>query len=1153
MTADDRPQIADQDVLDEAFERALEWLEDGQSIDIAALAHGRTDLLPQIERMVQLARRVAVGQSEAVPAVPGYTILGELGHGGMGAVYLAQQERLGGRSVALKLLPAAVALSAQARARFRAEALAIARLRHPHIVAVHDVVEAAGIYAYAMEWIDGPSLAGLIDELNGLGRLSTIDDVCSFLQMPRRPEIASVPRFLSRIGMQVADALEAVHGAKLLHRDVKPSNILLRRDGTALLSDFGLARATDSTLMTMSGCFLGTPAYAAPEQLRGENDKLDPRADVYGLGATLYHALTGAVPVHGNNPAEVLRAIESGKVGSLCRARRDIPRDLATIIDTAVAPDRDRRYATAEELATDLRAFLAGEPIHAKRPSFAYIMRKRIRRNRVPVALGIVIGLMLVGLGGRVLHRWWSAYQQQFSVELRGPGVQSVDVAILGKNVPTSLPADTLLQVNVLRGLGANSEFPGDLGIGHEHGRHAGHVLVSAAQKLRVRGELEIGCGADGLLAIENGGAVECERASLGLNLGSRGEARLACARTAWNIREVLAVGERGPGVLAVGGQAHVTAPQVQLGRHAKGIITVAGNDALLVADNVIVGDKDSGRLDIRDGGSLSCVQATLANEPGAHGDANVSGPGALWATREDIFAGEKGTAVISIRDGGGFDAHSVFLGREEGSVGRFEMDGGRSCVRMTGWMYAGYRGTGSVEISGGRMYTGDVWLGTEPEANGRCSIRGQQHTWLMNGAMRVGYQGDGEFEIDDGAQVESLWGMIGRAKESTGRVVLTGDGSIWRNRASCALGGWLDSAGGSGEVRIEPGAAFIVEHELLLWPGGKLHLVGGNLAAEILTLPDSGGLEAAAGILGARTVRGDLHIRGATLASACTPGAIDVEGELSLESGALRIILAGTAEEEFDRARVSGTATLGGRLDVWLAHQFEPAYNDRLTVLTAAGIAGTFENVSPVLQLCGGGTCEVLQEADQLVLTHFEGPFESHELDEFTDACLLPEREPPTAGPFPGKIARNETAGQDRVYLGPPDDISFGMANGFVDFDFGDRRVIDGPGPDFNVYERDGGPLEFFRISVSVSDDGATFVDVKDTEAAMVRVPGDGEHGSDEYARSYDLVGSGLSSVRFIRVEGAPAPDPPEQTYGFDLDAIAAIHFVDVGTHGAE
>jgi serine/threonine-protein kinase PpkA len=224
----------------------------------------RPDLRLQIEAMVEHARQIAVNPAMRFPDVAGYTILGELGRGGMGSVYLARQDRVGARTVALKVLPRASALSASARARFLSEARAIARIRHAHVVTIHDVIHSGDLYAYAMERVDGASLADLIDYLAGVGRPPTVADVRRRLDSPddggAEVWAGTYVEFVARMGMGIARALTAVHEKGLLHRDVKPSNILLRRDGTPLLSDFGLVRDADVSQHTQQG---------APEQLRG--------------------------------------------------------------------------------------------------------------------------------------------------------------------------------------------------------------------------------------------------------------------------------------------------------------------------------------------------------------------------------------------------------------------------------------------------------------------------------------------------------------------------------------------------------------------------------------------------------------------------------------------------------------------------------------------------------------------------------------------------------------------------------------------------------------------------------------------------------------------------------------------------------------------
>lgn len=385
----------DEDLLDRVFDDAVERLEEGLPVELSRWLAGHEELRPQVERLIRLAEQVAVGRPRTLPSVPGYTLLSELGHGGMGTVYLARQESLGGRPVALKVLAGPVTLSPTARERFRTEARAIARLRHPNIVAVHDVVQEADVCAYAMEWVDGKSLAELIEHLRGCGREPTLSEVRRFLGVPAGVLTqGTLATTMCRIGLAVARALGAVHGAGLLHRDVKPANILLRRDGTPLLSDFGLVREADAAELTQAGHFVGTPAYAAPEQLAGGGRPLDARTDVYALGVTLYHALSLRLPFAGNSTAELLRQIEAGRAVPLRRANPHLSSDLQTIVAKAMEPDPARRYQTADGLADDLDRLLSLQPIRARPAGLVTRVVKLARRNRGGVTGAIVGGLL---------------------------------------------------------------------------------------------------------------------------------------------------------------------------------------------------------------------------------------------------------------------------------------------------------------------------------------------------------------------------------------------------------------------------------------------------------------------------------------------------------------------------------------------------------------------------------------------------------------------------------------------------------------------------------------------------------------------------------------------------------------------------------------
>lgn len=383
--------FSEREFLDEAFERALDAMEAGTEADIEALVASRPELLARVEALLATARDVAVVGRRAVerPEVPGYEIVREIGRGATGVVYFARQGELGGRTVALKVLSTSVrggAIGEKAAARiterFQAEVNAVARLRHPNIVTVYDIVRAGPVLAYAMEPIDGPSAHALVEHLSGLGREPTSDDVRSFLGagmtvMGRQPcwEVAA------RLGLGIARALAAVHGAGLLHRDVKPSNILLRSDGTALLSDFGLVRDPTSGVVTRVEGFVGTPAYASPEQLLGDRAAMDHRSDIYALGATLYHMLTLRRPHDGHTPVEVLESVKRGAPAPR-RVMRAVPRDLETIVMKAMAPSIRDRYQSADAFAGDLERLLASRPIDARRPGPVRRAAMLLRRNR---------------------------------------------------------------------------------------------------------------------------------------------------------------------------------------------------------------------------------------------------------------------------------------------------------------------------------------------------------------------------------------------------------------------------------------------------------------------------------------------------------------------------------------------------------------------------------------------------------------------------------------------------------------------------------------------------------------------------------------------------------------------------------------------------
>lgn len=325
-----------------------------------------------------------------------YRLLRRLGAGGQGEVWLARDDALQ-RQVALKLL-SALFITDDKLGRFRREAESIARLEHPGLAQVHDADMGASPPFIAMRFVDGvdlrASLAARREVLEGNGRIDTI-----LPWVPaRRQELIPVLRFFER----AARALHAAHEAGVLHRDVKPGNIMVTPDGRPVLLDFGLARdgaeREGDVALTREGDVFGTLAYMAPEQLRGH--AVGPGADVFGLGATMFEALTGELPVAGSNPAELAAAIASGQRRDPRDLNPALTRDVAVVLETALEPSVERRYRAALELAEDLRRIAEYEPIQARPPGLLLRFQRWCRRE-TRLALAIV-GTLLALVAGLV-------------------------------------------------------------------------------------------------------------------------------------------------------------------------------------------------------------------------------------------------------------------------------------------------------------------------------------------------------------------------------------------------------------------------------------------------------------------------------------------------------------------------------------------------------------------------------------------------------------------------------------------------------------------------------------------------------------------------------------------------------------------------------
>ena len=277
-----------------------------------------------------------------LPAMPGYSVVGVLGRGGMGVVYRARHLKLA-RDVAVKMLLTPDHARPSELARFLREAQAIASLRHPNIIQVFDLGDLEGRPFFTMEYVEGGSLA---------------------------QKLAGVPQSAPGAAAMVAtlaDAVQVAHERGIVHRDLKPANILLTAGGTPKISDFGLARTvTEGPELTVGGTRLGTPSYMSPEQAIGRRGTVGPATDIYSLGAVLYEMLTGRPPFRAESPAETERQVIASDPAPPSRLNARVPRDLETICLKCLSKEPHRRYATGTELSQDLYRFLRGEPIVAR-------------------------------------------------------------------------------------------------------------------------------------------------------------------------------------------------------------------------------------------------------------------------------------------------------------------------------------------------------------------------------------------------------------------------------------------------------------------------------------------------------------------------------------------------------------------------------------------------------------------------------------------------------------------------------------------------------------------------------------------------------------------------------------------------------------------
>ncbi len=488
-----------------------------------------------------------VGQATGV--LGDFRILRELGRGGMGVVYEAEQISLG-RRVALKVLPFAAMLDKQQLNRFKNEARAAATLDHPNIVSIYSVGAERGVHYYAMQLIEGMSLAEIIAAMKpgrspsveetaptaallnaptaadtAKAALSTVDDrgSAAFSSLPAY-ESKEYFRAIAHLGIQAAEALDHAHQNGILHRDIKPANLLLEcnstpsplrggpgRGGSARglgrgaedashlklwITDFGLARIEQDAGLTMTGDILGTLRYMSPEQALAKRVVVDHRSDIYSLGVTLYELLTLRPAFADTDRSELLKRIAFEEPCALRKVDARIPRELETIIHKSIAKNPSERYATAHNLADDLRAFLEHRPISAKSPSLWIQARKWSRRHRALVS-GAVAVLVILGIGSSISTALLLAERERtqlalaeskavvdfFKNDLIGPATYQFNkgedprVSTLlknaEKNIPSNMVNQPLVEATLRYALGSLYFETGKYAQAEEHSRKA--------------------------------------------------------------------------------------------------------------------------------------------------------------------------------------------------------------------------------------------------------------------------------------------------------------------------------------------------------------------------------------------------------------------------------------------------------------------------------------------------------------------------------------------------------------------------------------------------------------------------------------------------------------------------------------------------------
>ncbi len=364
----------------------------GKPFDHEALLGANPDIAQELAAAFKVMRAIGGDDAEPLGALGDFKLLRRIGSGGMGVVYKAWQSSMD-RAVALKVLPTGVAAETKTFLRFMREARTAGKLDHENIVPVHALGIDRHTPYYAMEYVEGETLAEILaratrGEARGAARDAPNTDESAATLDPSEITPAYCLRLAAAFA-GVAEGLQYAHAKGVTHRDLKPSNLMLDRRGRLRILDFGLAHLEGQESLSMSADLVGTPLYMSPEQVRLRKTPIDHRTDIYSLGATLYEMLTRRPPFRGKNLQDTLSQVLGREPEPPRRIEPRVPQDLETIVLKCLAKEPAERYGSAEALAQDLRRFVRGDPIEAKARTALTTARRALVRHKVKIAAAL--------------------------------------------------------------------------------------------------------------------------------------------------------------------------------------------------------------------------------------------------------------------------------------------------------------------------------------------------------------------------------------------------------------------------------------------------------------------------------------------------------------------------------------------------------------------------------------------------------------------------------------------------------------------------------------------------------------------------------------------------------------------------------------------